>query len=244
MKIEVNEDRDIELSDVFNALVVRTEDGRYGICQRDGGLEVVRDGTTVYSSRNEPETVYVGPWRPTWGEEKAAASIVPKRGPLEQIEWLHDELIRNFPGQVSGGYNMYVAEGMPTNGAIETALFVMGRQREWLDIQDRQVMQGQLAGFLTHEFPDEFRPDRDGPIQTAMHLLRTQKERLALTPMSSEDANPSLREQIDQLARVLMDEFPGEPGRTRSEGAVECAIRLLREQKMRLDRTPTSADRT
>lgn len=35
------------------------------------------------------------------------------------------------------------------------------------------------------------------------------------------------RDQIDELAAVIMDEIPGEP--SKSEGAVECAIRLLRE---------------
>jgi hypothetical protein len=36
----------------------------------------------------------------------------------------------------------------------------------------------------------------------------------------------SADEQIDALAEVIMHEIPGEP--SRSEGVVECAIRLLR----------------
>lgn len=36
-----------------------------------------------------------------------------------------------------------------------------------------------------------------------------------------------LSEQIKQLGKFLLDRYPSQPGRVASEGAVECAIRLL-----------------
>ena len=41
-----------------------------------------------------------------------------------------------------------------------------------------------------------------------------------------------LNEQIDQLANFILKEFPNEPGKETSEGAVECAIRLLKASKI------------
>jgi hypothetical protein len=40
-----------------------------------------------------------------------------------------------------------------------------------------------------------------------------------------------LEKQIDELAAFIMREYPSEPGKNGSEGAVECAIRLLSEKK-------------
>jgi len=37
--------------------------------------------------------------------------------------------------------------------------------------------------------------------------------------------------QIDQLANFIMEEVPGEP--SRSDGAVDCAIRIIREMMRR-----------
>lgn len=42
--------------------------------------------------------------------------------------------------------------------------------------------------------------------------------------------------QIDRLARFLLEKFPDEPGRKGSEGAIECAMRLLAELPMRTPR--------
>lgn len=36
-----------------------------------------------------------------------------------------------------------------------------------------------------------------------------------------------LQDQIDELARFIIEHVPGEP--SRSEGAVECAIRIIKE---------------
>lgn len=50
MKVWVGEHGQIIFGDVFNAIGIETEHGRFGICQRDGGLEVVRAGEIVWSS--------------------------------------------------------------------------------------------------------------------------------------------------------------------------------------------------
>lgn len=56
MKISVNETGEIEFEDVFNAIVIKTEHGRFGIAQRDGGIEIVRDHKTVYVSTPAPSS--------------------------------------------------------------------------------------------------------------------------------------------------------------------------------------------
>ncbi len=40
---------------------------------------------------------------------------------------------------------------------------------------------------------------------------------------------PTIREQINSLANFIMSEVDGEP--SQNEGAVECAIRIIQEQK-------------
>jgi len=49
MKIRA-EDHDIILSDVFNGIGIETDQGRFGIAQRDMGIEVMLDGKLVWSS--------------------------------------------------------------------------------------------------------------------------------------------------------------------------------------------------
>lgn len=40
MKLKVNENRDIELSELFNGIALKSTDGEhFGICMRDGGFE-------------------------------------------------------------------------------------------------------------------------------------------------------------------------------------------------------------
>jgi hypothetical protein len=41
----------------------------------------------------------------------------------------------------------------------------------------------------------------------------------------------ALQDQINQLANFIIVEFPDEIGKHNSEGAVECAIRLLKKYK-------------
>jgi len=55
MKTYVNEDGEIEFEDVFNAIVVKTPAGRYGICQRDGGIEIVQNHKRVFNSDTTAE---------------------------------------------------------------------------------------------------------------------------------------------------------------------------------------------
>lgn len=48
MRIEVDEERNILLSDVFNGIGIKTDIGIFGICQSDGGIELTLDGKIVY----------------------------------------------------------------------------------------------------------------------------------------------------------------------------------------------------
>lgn len=57
MKIEVSEDRDIVLSEVYNGIGVKTEAGTFGIAERDGGIEITLKGKLVYG--HYPYGVYV-----------------------------------------------------------------------------------------------------------------------------------------------------------------------------------------
>ena len=49
MQIDVGEKGVIELSEVYCGVVIRTDAGRFGVCQRDGGIEVTRHGEQVFS---------------------------------------------------------------------------------------------------------------------------------------------------------------------------------------------------
>ena len=49
MKIHVDENDKIVLSEVFTTVVIRTPEGDFGVCQRDGGIEIVLDGKLVFA---------------------------------------------------------------------------------------------------------------------------------------------------------------------------------------------------
>ena len=49
MKIEVGEDGDILFSEVYNPLCIRSAAGTFGICERDGGIEIMRNGALVFA---------------------------------------------------------------------------------------------------------------------------------------------------------------------------------------------------
>jgi len=49
MKIEVGPDQFIILSEVFSGVGIKTDMGTFGVCQRDGGIEVTRAGVVVFS---------------------------------------------------------------------------------------------------------------------------------------------------------------------------------------------------
>lgn len=49
MRVEVNEDYEIIFSEVYNGIGIKTDAGTFGICQRDGGIEITKDGKLVYS---------------------------------------------------------------------------------------------------------------------------------------------------------------------------------------------------
>ena len=49
MKVEVNENRVLQLEEVFNEIVIKTTEGvQFYICQRDYGIEVTCNGITKY----------------------------------------------------------------------------------------------------------------------------------------------------------------------------------------------------
>jgi len=49
MKLEVNEQGEIVLSEVYNGIGIKTEVGMYGIAQRDGGCEIMLNGVLIHS---------------------------------------------------------------------------------------------------------------------------------------------------------------------------------------------------
>ena len=52
--VEINAGgRDVILTDVFNGVGIKTDQGLFGIAQRDGGIEVQLDGKHVWSSTEE-----------------------------------------------------------------------------------------------------------------------------------------------------------------------------------------------
>ena len=61
MKIEVNEKGEIVLSQVYNAIGIKTEAGTFGIAERDGGIEVLLNGEVIFS-----RTVYEPRRRPIY----------------------------------------------------------------------------------------------------------------------------------------------------------------------------------
>jgi hypothetical protein len=52
MKIEV-EDDGIVLSECYSGIGIKTDAGMFGIAQRDGGIEVLRDGKLAWASEHD-----------------------------------------------------------------------------------------------------------------------------------------------------------------------------------------------
>lgn len=50
MRVTVNEEGNLEFSEVYNPICIRTEQGVFGIAHRDNGIEVVKDGEIVWST--------------------------------------------------------------------------------------------------------------------------------------------------------------------------------------------------
>ena len=50
MKLRVDEGGELVLSDVFNGIGIETDQGMFGIAQRDSGIEVMLDGKSVWLS--------------------------------------------------------------------------------------------------------------------------------------------------------------------------------------------------
>ena len=60
MKIEVDEHGEIVLSEVYVGIGIRTDEGVYGIAQRDSGIEITKNGKMVWSSISENHKLKVG----------------------------------------------------------------------------------------------------------------------------------------------------------------------------------------
>lgn len=80
-----------------------------------------------------------------------------------------------------------------------------------------------------------------GDVVGAHNALRNFRKRNAEAKPAEApaDAKPNLRTQIDELANFIMREIPGEP--SRSEGAVDVAIRLLRNSPHHKDAKASAA---
>jgi len=55
MNLDVSESYGLVLSNVFNGIGIKTDQGIFGIAQRDGGIEVTLDGDLVFSSTEGPK---------------------------------------------------------------------------------------------------------------------------------------------------------------------------------------------
>ena len=49
MRVDLDENLQLVLSEVYNGIGIKTDAGVYGICQRDGGIEVMLDGQLVFA---------------------------------------------------------------------------------------------------------------------------------------------------------------------------------------------------
>lgn len=58
MKLTVEQDTDgtpiLVLSEVYSGIGIRTDKGLFGIAQRDGGIEVLLNGKTVWPEPTDP----------------------------------------------------------------------------------------------------------------------------------------------------------------------------------------------
>jgi hypothetical protein len=50
MRVEVDEDGELVFSEVYSGIGIKTDVGLFGIAQRDGGIEVMLNGRTVWTS--------------------------------------------------------------------------------------------------------------------------------------------------------------------------------------------------
>jgi hypothetical protein len=100
MKIELKTGADsgteVYLSEVYSGVGIRTEAGLFGIAERDGGIEVMLNGKTVWARGASPEDLpNTLPPPPAMTEERAAemakviTKISSKVGPVVRDEQEH-----------------------------------------------------------------------------------------------------------------------------------------------------------
>ena len=95
-------------------------------------------------------------------------------------------------------------------------------QARVVDCHDKSNVQ------LTIDDAENTRDDRDNHFVLTARALELAMARCGPTspPTENADLGEPLHGQIDRLAKVIIDEIPGEP--SENEGAVDTAIRLLR----------------
>lgn len=77
MEVTVDDNGVMVLSHVFSGIGIKTDQGMFGICQRDGGIEVIHAGKIVYSS---PSTERVG-----HATDHAVGPAGPKDSPEHEV---------------------------------------------------------------------------------------------------------------------------------------------------------------
>jgi len=75
MRIEIGADGEFQLFEVFNGIGIVTDAGHFGICERDGGIEILRNGKQVWScypgeGEDGPDTVHHEPQEPQMDQER------------------------------------------------------------------------------------------------------------------------------------------------------------------------------
>jgi hypothetical protein len=122
----------VELENVYNGVGIKCDQGFFGICQRDGGIEVMRDGQTVFNSQGvEPIT-------------------------NEIIELLKED---NQQLRLNLGVSDKIANLEP-NSIRDRVDFVQSRKSMGAylqkDGQMSSLLEGEVDKFLATYFPEEF----------------------------------------------------------------------------------------
>lgn len=91
MKIDINlGDNEVVLSEVFSGVGIATDMGLFGIAQRDGGIEVMLDGKTVWTSHELRARAPLSPNGPGVILPDGSAAFVAA-WPLPKTHWIYAE---------------------------------------------------------------------------------------------------------------------------------------------------------
>lgn len=140
MKIRVGEDRELILSEVFNGVEIETDAGLFGICQRDGGIEIrLGDGHWYrWVGDSGPEVMDPGP--PTPNSNCMVITVQNYDTSSRWVEgervWLQDGLWVNREGKESNSVSAYGARVRLAPTAAQPDLII-----EW----DEAALEKQLT---------------------------------------------------------------------------------------------------